>query len=263
MATRILLADDYDKIAREIVDRFVKESASLTDGVTKKAEELELNPDQIKNLVHAANTIAHLALMDQKTDGDKYVEFDPVDPDAVLKNVYIKVVRVGSNTPIENAMSPVSDFFGDLPGKVTPSEETASTPAEDAGANPKNSVLIMRIRKVAEELEDQKNSAAVEYKEQLDKLAADFAKLYGPSFEEFEKDAFDIYGDRAMTLLADLRHCLRMPMPEDKEFTKTARLVDSKTPQMTAFARMIKLAETHGECCRGMAYLKEQLGDIL
>lgn len=260
---RILLADDYDKLAREIVDRFVKESAPLTDGVTKKAEELELNPDQIKNLVHAANTIAHLALMDQKTNNDKYIEFDPVDPDDVMKNVYIKVIHTSTGGPMENNTSAMSDFFGDLPGKVVPSEQTPATPAEDNAAKPKNSVLIMRIQKAAEDIGNKRDNAAVEYKDQLDKLAADFAKLYGPSFEEFEKDAYDIYGDRAMSLLTDLRHCLRMPVPASRVFEKTARLVDAKTPQMKVFASMIKLAETYGEYCRGLAYLEEQLGNVL
>jgi hypothetical protein len=266
---RILLADDYDKIAREIVDHFVKESTPLTAGVTKKAEELELNPDQIKNLVHAANTIAHLALMDQKTDGDKYVEFDPVDPDAVMKNVYVKVVsnssgsNTGAGTSMCGGMPSLADFFGDLPGKVVPSEQTPATPAEDEATKPRNSILIMKIQKVASELENGKNNAAVEYQDQLDKLASDFAKLYGPSLEDFEKDAYDIYGDRAMSLLADLRHCLRMPAPTNRVFEKTARLVDSKTPQMKVFANMIKLAETHSECSLGTAYLKKHLGDVL
>lgn len=272
--TRILLADDYNKIARDIVDKFMKQATTLEDGVVNRANDMELNPDQIKNLVHAANTLAHLALMDQKADGDKVVEFDPADPDVVMKRIYIKVVKSpeSASAPVSSSASSsmvdhISDMFGDVPKSdsaagMLPNPDAA--PAEEEN-QPRRSVLIMRIQKVAEELNNQKREAAWQYKDQLDKLASDFASLYGPQFEEFEKDAFDVYGEGALPLLADLRRCLRMDAPSSQNFVKTAeiRVVDSKNPQMCMFANMLKLAKTFTDCSAGMAYLQKEAGEYL
>lgn len=265
MATRIMSAQDYDKVAHEVVDDFMHQSKPLEEGVASKAREMELNPEQIKNLVHAANALTTLALMDAKTDGDKYVEFDPVDPKSVMGHVYNDDSKSAEQRTSASPETDNAEFLGDLESQC--SEGCSGDGSDKKEDKPTTrSVLIMRIQKAAEVLEHQKLSAAFEYKEQLDKLASDFAQLYGPDLGAFEKDAFNIYGDDALPLIADLRRCMRMDAPKVASFTKTAsakRLVDYTTPQFKTFKSMLKLSREYNNCAAGMAYLKDKAGDFL
>ena len=85
---RVLNREDYEKLARDVVTRFVNNKEPLVDNLAKLSEDMGLNPDQIRALVQVANTLAHLDLFDRKTDGDKVVSFDPADPKDVLERVY-------------------------------------------------------------------------------------------------------------------------------------------------------------------------------
>jgi hypothetical protein len=258
-----MAAEDYEKLAKEIVGEFMH-GTSLEDGAVKQADALSLNPDQIQNLVQAANTLAHLALMDQKTDGDKVVEFAPADPQVVLKRVYITVTPGDSGAgSCASSHDSNTDFFSDLPKNAVETPDHPANPDSGCGdAAPKNSILIMRIRKVAEELDNKKIAAALEYRETLDKLASEFATVYSPSMQDFEKDAFTVFGDTVSPMLRDLHRCLRLP-EKLAGLEKTARVVDADSPQLKLLSRLVKLAEEYEECKAGKAYLVEQIGDLL
>lgn len=265
MATRLLNAQDYDKIAQEVVQDFMQQSKPLDESVASKARDMELNPEQIKNLVHAANALTTLAMMDAKTDGDKYVEFEPADAKTVLGKVYASGDKQAEQRTSASPETNNAEFLGDLESQGLEGCCSNGSDTKDENKTTK-SVLIMRIQKAAEELEHQKLAAAHEYREQLDKLAAEFARLYGPDVREFEKDAFDVHGESALPLIADLRRCLRMDAPQSDKFTKTAsqkRLVDTDTSLFKTFDSMLKLAKEYNDCAAGMAYLKANAGDIL
>jgi len=278
---RVLRAEDFEKMAREVVDEYLNQSVPLDAGLAKAAMDGELNPDQIQNLVQLANSIAHLTLFDGKNDGDKIVKFNPADPDVVLKKVYNDNVpeccgdeeEGEAVVPGSPSMDSASDFFGDFPDlskKIRElsghSDETPGIEIDDAsgGATPaRKSVVIIKIRKVAEELKDRELVAAIEYKEELDKLASEFAKLYGPSYEDFEKDALSVRGDKAVPVLCDVRSCLRMAPIQSTVLEKSARVVDSDTPLMTSLDTLIKLSATHQESRAAYNYLKEKVGGAL
>lgn len=275
---RVLRAEDFEKMAREVVDGYLNQSVPLDSGLAKAAMDGGLNPDQIQNLVQLANSIAHLTLFDGKNDGDKIVKFNPADPDEVLKKVYQDdIPECGGDDEGEDAvpgapsMDDTTDFFGDFPDlskKIRELTGQGSAPlsvdddSEDS-APARKSVVIIKIRKVAEELKDREIASAFEYQEELDKLASEFAKLYGPSYDDFEKNALAIRGDKAIPVLCDVRSCLRMAPMQTAVLEKNARVVDADTPLMASLDTLIKLSTTHQESRQAYDYLKAKVGGAL
>ncbi len=272
---RVLQADDFKKMARVVVDNYLEREVPLAEGLAKTSEELGLNPDQVNNLVQLANNLAHLTLFEKKDDGDKVIEFSPADPDDVMKKIY-KESPVPESDVCETVESPVgkeTDFFGDFPDLSEKLREALTPGAEDGevssepgdGASPqRRSMLVIKIRKVASELKDRELTAATEYQEELDKLAAEFAKLYGPDLEEFEKNALAFRGDAAVPVLTDIRGCLRIPGTVTREgLEKKAHVIDTKTKEMQSLDKLIKLSVDHHDCARAHAFLQQKVGRIL
>lgn len=287
---RAIQADEFKKMAQTVVDSYLSESVPLTESLIKSALDNALNPDQIRNLVQLANTMAHLTLFDQKAGDDKIVEFDPADPDVVIKRVYTDGEPACSSGPAE-PMRGNTDMFGDFdditekiramlrdegaspsptsptsPPVETPETMPAVSPSPDAVSPQKRQMLIIKIRKVASELETRKHAAAQQYRDELDKLAADFAKLYGPRFEDFEKDALALRGEKAFPIVADIRNCLRMPaVPADNMvgMSKVARVVDSKTPALRTLDKLIKLADDWSVAAAAYQHIVDEVGDVL
>ena len=264
---RVLNREDYEKLAREAVSQFVESAVPLTDSLVKLSDSMGLNPDQIKSLVSVANTLAHLDLFDRKDDGDKVVEFEPADPKAVLNRVYNgeKLTDVQEEGP---SCPDARDMFGDFPDmnaeEESPVEEAAEAPPDANGSTPRRQqIMIIKIRKVAEELEQRKYAAALSYEEELNRLASDFASLYGPDFPAFEKDAIDVHGGDAVPILADLRKLLRMPEIKLAVFEKSARLVDTNTSEMHSFGQLKSLAEEAKACSAGLQLLQQKVGGVL
>jgi len=280
-----LREEQFDKMAKAVVSSYLNDATPLEQGVVKMALDQGLNPDQIKNLVQLSNMMAHLKLFDQKSDGDKVIEFEPADPTSVLQNVYkeepeSEEVDVSSSDPgreqdMFGGMSELLDKVKDMLGKNEASgslpEENVDTTIEDPteelspiNENPqKKQMLIIKIRKVAEDLNDKKLQCAYEYKEELDKIATTFAKLYGPSLDDFEKDAMSARGHAAIPVLSDIRRCLRMSALSEGALVKSARVVDTDTPTMQSLDRLIKLAKSYAETVAGQQYVSKEFGQWL
>lgn len=274
---RELREEQFDKMAKEVVASYLNDSIPLEQGVVKTALEQELNPDQIKNLVQLANMMAHLTLFDRKKDGDKIVEFEPADPSSVLKQIY-REGPTAQEAPAEvEGPDRASDMFGgmsELLDKVKdmlgrndgPVEEVTETPGGETAVEvspQKKQMLIIKIRKVAADLNDKRLQCAHKYKEELDKLATAFAKLYGPDLDEFEKDAMSARGHAALPVLSDIRRCLRMDTLTENDLVKSARVVDTDTPTMRSLDRLIKLAKTFDETVAGQQYVTKEFGKWL
>jgi hypothetical protein len=276
---RVLTLDDVEKMAETVVAEHLGENVPLVDSLTKKACGEGLNPDQVTNLVQIANVLTHMKLFDQKNDGDKIVNFEPIDPNMVLKKVYSntdpttgsteKVIVMEGNGTATDTASKAMDFFGDLPccgggddgGMATSSGR--ETGESGSSGNPRSqSIAIIRIRKVAEDLRDRREALAVEYGEELDKLASDFAQLYGPDLEEFEKNAVAIYGTSAVDSLSAIRERLRVPSVR-YPLTKTAGIVDTETPQFKSLQKLMKLATGYGELVEASNYVQTKFGGVL
>ena len=86
----VLGADNYVKIAEEIVSDFLEKKSDLNSGILKVAEDMDLNPDQIKRLVEQANTQTFLKMFGDKEVKDKNIDFDVADPKKILSSFYGK-----------------------------------------------------------------------------------------------------------------------------------------------------------------------------
>ena len=272
---RILRADDFEKMARSVVNDFLSpQSVPLLDGLVKVSAEEGLNPDQIQNLVQLANRIAHLVLFDQKGSEDKTIEFDPADPDDVLKKVFSdRSPPLTDDSEVCEAVSPsdkITDMFGDFPDMSSKIKQVMDE-APDVGESEevsepskhRRATVVIKIRKVAEELETQKHQKALEYKDELDKLASEFAKLYGPDFREFEKEAMALRGELAVPVLTDVRRCLRLSEKIPKYIEKTASVIDTNKSDIKSLDKLIKLAQEHRDCIEAFEYIKEKAGKLL
>ncbi len=260
---RVLQRKDYEDLAKEAVARMVNEAVPLSDTLVKISEDMGLNPDQIKALVQVANTLAHLDLFDKKQDGDKLVDFTPAEPDDVVK----QVVTSDDESPCE-APGGLNDLEGELPD-MTSQEETPEAPLADVGelAQPdvspgKRQIMIIKIRKLAEEMDQRKITAALGYEEELDKLASEFARLYGPDYEAFEKDAIDVHGGDAVSILSDLRMRLRLPEIKLAIFEKRARLVDTATAEMQSFGKLAQYVEDAKAYAAGQELLRLKIESL-
>ena len=295
----VIQLEQFNKMAKEAVDAYLTRSVPMAESLAKTADENALNPDQIRNLVQLANTMAHLTLFDQKNDGDKVVEFNPADPDTVIKQVFVngEPEEMGGHggccegcSDYSNSPERSSDLFGDLGGLLEKvkgalkgnSSQSSSPSPTPIGAAPeelpspadmqdpsgntspkKQQMLIIKIRKVASELENKQLQTAYEYKEELDKLASDFARLYGPDFGDFEKDAFALRGELATPIIADLRNCLRMPKLTHGMLSKTARVVDSQTKSMRSLDKLIQFNDKWETFKQARDYLTANIGEYL
>lgn len=261
---RVLNREDYEKLARQAVSQYIDQSVPLTDSLVKLSDSMGLNPDQIKSLVSVANTLAHLDLFDRKSDGDKVIEFSPADPKEVLSRVY----NGEKLTDAEQESTPpdACDMFGDFPDMLAKKEPVPEArPAEEVPeVEPRHQqVMIIKIRKVAEELQQRKLAATLSYEEELSKLASNFASLYGPDFTSFEKDAVDVYGSEAVPILSDIRKLLRLPEIKLAVFEKSARLVDTDTREMQSFGQLKSLAEEAKACAAGLQLIENRIGGVL
>lgn len=275
---RVLSLDDVEKMAEAVVAEHLDEHTPLDEGLARKASTEGLNPDQVTNLVQLANVLTHLKLFDQKNDGDKIINFEPIDPNLVLKKVYSntdpetgiseKVIVMEGNSSSGDPMRKALDFFGDLPNASTQMESSESMPccgeSEGGSHGADHSVAIIRIRKVAEDLRDRREAMAIEYGEELDKLAADFAQLYGPDLVSFEKEAVQVYGTSAADVLSTLRSRLRLPATDYAfPLVKKASVVDTDTPQFDSLRTLMKLAADWLTIQEACDYVQTNFGGVL
>jgi hypothetical protein len=263
---------DFKKLASDVVNDFIDRGVPLESGLVKVSEEAGLNPDQISSLTQMTNSMAHMTLFDRQDSGDKNIKFATVDPNAVLRSVYGSA-NLGETvtTPEATETEKTADFFGDFPDLVTPCESeqekaaSEETPVEKAAVlTPhQRSVAVVRLEKVADELKHRRLSIAFEYKECLDKLASEFAKLYGPDYNEFEKIALLLRGESSHGILADIRTCLRMDLDiPEAHSNKLATMVDSGTEEIQALDTLIKLSQEHDDCAAGEELLRKGMGKL-
>src|ERR1700745_1814795 len=215
----VLREQDFDKMAGEVVDQFLGGHAKLAQAAAKIAIDHGLNPDQSERLVQSANTMTFLRMMDQRKQagvGDLMHEFDPIDSRQIIRividNAGIHISPHGGESAmahqdqeeLPDEMSP--HHAGGIPEGM-PGHEENETPeeeaAEQAAARPKNNedkeppekkpskeAAIMRARKLAGILEDQRKQAEWAFEDRFNDLVGRFRQVTnGPSFYEFEKDA--------------------------------------------------------------------------
>ena len=116
------------------------------------------------------------------------------------------------------------------------------TPEQSGEPRIQGTMVIMKLRKTAELLDEQKYQARVALTDTFEDLATRFTRVGSVSFEAFEKDAFYKWGDAAGPCLQLIRQSLRLPTA-DYDYTvmsKIARVIDSSTYEMQQFQKLMQ-----------------------
>lgn len=249
-----------EKYAKDVTDGFFINNIPMTEGVIKIAEQNNFNPEQIKRLVEAANNMAFQRKFNEAEGPDKMgaSEFQTADPNAAIQKL-IGAAKEVMDTMSQCPNAPSNDLIADLPvtrPEVTPLNMAGPEDNLNKISEPqvKGHIMIMRLRKTAEALRDEEYQKRVELTETLQKLATTFTRLNGPSFETFEKDAFYKWGSRAAPHLQLLRQSLRKPTAtyDYNEMQKTARIIDSRVPEMQLLKAMMNCSENITKLRQGM-----------
>lgn len=238
----MLTEQQLDKLAHQVVDRFLLEKVALTDGVVETARQEDLNPEQIKRLVESVNNLTFLKKFNGTPSGqDRVVEFETANPNAAIQRL-LEDAKAECNPGAEETKT---SAYNDLPftraglPEALPEEKTAAAPEP---RSPDKSLTILKLRKTAELLDEQKYQARMGLTETLEDLATRFTRVGGATFEAFEKDAFYKWGDAAGPHLQLLRQSLRLPMADYdyKAMTKIGRVIDTGTYEMQQLQKLMQ-----------------------
>jgi len=261
------------KLAADVVTRFQREKIALTDGVTDAAQQNNLSPEQIRRLVETTNNMAFQQRFEGAPDRVAASAFEPADANAALQRL------VAAAQDVMDTMEPVGgtaggdaiaqSLSGDLTSPLPTTHPGAPAPLPPATPEPmmepkvSSAVTVMRLRKTAEQLRDLSYQARSSFTDEFQKLATVFTHISGPRFEDFEADALYKWGRAAAPHLGALRQALRKPPAEyDVDIsTKVARVIDSRTPELQSFSRMLERYDDIKQAQAGEAktqkYLKQ------
>jgi hypothetical protein len=155
--------------------------------------------------------------------------------------------------------------FGKKP-KAKAKDKDDDKPEKKKPETPKEAgQQLMRTRKLAGILEDQRRQADVVFEETYEKLASRFKRLYSAmSFEAFEKDALAEHGDEyGIQVLNGLREARKMPPLEETDArSKIAALDDrhltEESVELSLFGDLVKTAREAKRLEQGIAVLRAQ-----
>lgn len=244
---------ELEKLASRVVDRFFNEKVALTEGVVDEAQDANLNEEQTRRLTEAVNNETFLRKFKNEEDRLAGSEFQPADAHAAICRMLDAAKDLVSATKAPGGMmteDELMDAAGDLPNTRPEHEPLEPLEGEEVTASrePKirGHVVIMKLRKTAALLKDEEHQARMNLTDHFQKMATTFTRIDSAPFEEFEKDAFCKWGGRAVPFLNLLRDSLAKPRADyDRDaMTKTARVIDSSTPLMREFHRMMAASES-------------------
>lgn len=268
----------YTQYAKDAINAFEKKGTALHESVVSFAKNASFNPQQTRRLVERVNTMTHLHYMDKKAsqrDDDRYVIFDTVDPDEVLKAVGHKAPTYKTKEKTAAHKGYADEVFYDLPNEHKQLTKTASTvppllsaeemrAVEDPVFNPHNVYkYASRTLKTAEELEVRTLEKLEEYKGALYKLAFMMNRTSYTDVQTFVKDAAVRDKKECRILLSSLTEFCKLSNHDMPTFPGTDELEQhvfmKETPLLEQFSRVKKArldALTHAE---GLKEIQEGL----
>jgi hypothetical protein len=234
--------------AKGLAEQHLVSKKSLNELSEKFATENKLNPEEIRTLVRLANVATFQELFKKKDGGDKMIEFDTGDPEAVIRNMVSSAGAPPQTANIGNdkLANEIPDMMREkrLGQKFDPAPLTEKV-AEYAEKPAREDIVVMNLRKLASEFTVAKISAGTKWEETLGALAQVFKRApgYGPKFIDFEKTAWSELGLDASPEMAFLHEELKIkhskPDLEKVAFLQE-RLVVEDTPEL----RLLKEAHS-------------------
>ena len=254
---------EFVKRAGQIAQDHAITKKTINDLSEKVARDENLQPDEIRTLVRLANVATFQELFkgkDASNGGDKMIEFESGDPEAVIHRIVDAAQEEPQAASITNDKLATTSAW-DAPDQMIETrfghkfdeplaEKTAAELDAEYVARPmRQDLAILALRKLAEEFGVERLSAGARWEEGLAKLAGEFRKApgYGPVYTDFEKDAFAEHGLDCLPEILGLRSSLGLPeITPDTE--KVAYLHERHVTEDTPELRMFKEAlESRGD----------------
>lgn len=217
----------------------------MHDLTVKMAKDQGLNEEQIRRLGRAVNVKAfEQKFASLKGQSDRIVEFDPVDPEAVIKGL-------SSSSPA--AEKKASAAYPELPDQMRTDrgwnasyEKTASVDVqrEILNAVPKDPPIESQIthwRKVAEDLRQKIAGAEMRWDAAMEELQTHSKRLYWDR-DEFEKDAMALFGGDVLFELNALRKTAKLE-PVEATYETATKLASHLFGEESEDTRLIKQAQ--------------------
>jgi len=258
---------EYIKYAQELAEQHLVSKKSLNELSEKFATENKLNPEEIRTLVRLANVATFQELFKKKDGGDKMIEFDTGDPEAVIRNMVSSASEPPQTANINNdkLAGEVPDMMREkrLGKKFDPVPE-AEKVAEYSEKPAREDIVVMNLRKLASEFTIAKISAGAQWEEKLASLAKVFKRApgYGPKFVDFEKCAWAELGADASPEMAFLYEELRVkhtrPALEKVAFLQE-RLVVEETPELKLLKEAHDARQTYEKMTGALAWVDKNM----
>jgi len=223
---------DFDQLAGKVTESFFSGESSLTDGVIKVAQDLELNPEQTRRLVEKTNTIATVRML--KTAQDRKAEFALAGVDEVLNKTHSDKEDLEISKEASEQAGPA--FFPNR--RKDRRFEQVSFPrlekvASEAPENPLPA--IFRLERDLAALKQEKLASELKAQDGLDFLISEFSKYKSPDFSKFAGEAVTLFGETAELVLPKMAEYLN----EKPDLEKVAYVVDDSTVLLQKFAGVV------------------------
>lgn len=176
-----LTTNSLQDIAVKCVSQYMNKMASLNEALAKEAQELELNPEQIKRTIETTNTLAYLRML--KEASDRTFEFPVADYNGVLSAMVM---------PEKQASQYADSEAGDTASNSISEENEHVTKKYNLDPQEKRAMLAketMRCREVLTKMAEEKTSVFIELVDQANLVGKDPLALEKLA-EVFGEDSF-------------------------------------------------------------------------
>ena len=273
---------DIENMGFKVAEQF-RNGVSLHNAATKVAKENNMNPEQIKRLVEAANTTAFLNEFKGKSGNQRMVEFEVADPGKVIDeslgsnpgnephstkapgiSITITVdAESGLHDHIENENSATSDISYDSP-------KTASYLGIGLGLGESEPIELdaHKMHQIKESLLTKVADCNYRASDLADDIYNSYKGIYGSEkYAEFELDAFSTYGNAAIPALQMVRNRLGMSKianklsPQQEFFLSDRHVVRSgEHPALHKLASILDLVSECKNLRNTLEYLSTRSG---
>jgi len=264
---------DYQTLAKAIVEDFVQQAVPLEDGVVKQASASSMNAYETRRLLEATNLNAHLILFEKMAE-HKYVEFDVVDPESVCAKLFASPEPVQQDGDV---FGKVASLNLELPDErweklsYATAEKLAAAAFPELAPDPEPAPYggdrlhhaIQLSDKVAEELLMGALTAHQHYTDKVAAFARHFTFLTAMPFADFEKDAYALAEPAvADAILAKTREFNSMLPEMFVEKTASGRYVIERA-EHTMFREVVAAYDMALELAEGYAWFARKAEPLL
>jgi len=259
--------NEFIKHAQSLAEQHLVTKKSLNELAEKFSSENSLNPEEIRTLVRLANVATFQELFKTKADGDKMIEFETGDPEAVIRRMVSSATEPPQTANINN-----DKLAGELPDMMAdkrrgfkledpPAVKVAS---EDAVKAASPDVVVMNLRKLESEFSLEKISAGMQWEEKLGSLVTTFKRApgYGPAFKTFEKEAWASFGSDVAPEMAFLYEELRLknPLPSNEKIAELhERVVVEETPELNTLKQAVDARKVFQKMSGALAWIDKNM----